>query len=355
MKANLEVLSRRYEDAINAYLADAGEATLSFAYELGRAMLADGVGLLELITVHHRALEALVVAAPSPQRASLVLASSEFLRELLSPFEMTFRGYREANEQLRVLNESLARQKGAVETANRELESFSYSVSHDLRAPLRSIEGFSEALLEDCADRLHDQDKKHLSFIREAAQHMTELIDDLLELARIGRIDPSPMRVDLTSLARRITERLHAAERGREVDWIIEERLFGFGDARLLELVLQNLLGNAWKFTAKREHARIELGQLETRGKVAFFVRDNGAGFDMSYSKKLFRIFQRLHAPTEFSGTGVGLAIVQRIVHRHGGEVWAEGEVDRGATFYFTLGGTAEREGDDEPRNHQGS
>jgi light-regulated signal transduction histidine kinase (bacteriophytochrome) len=343
MKPDVDVLSRRYAQAIGAYLADPGEVTLSRAYDLGREMLVDGVGILELAAIHNQAIEPLVVAAPARQQPSTIHAASEFFRELLSPFEMTFRGYRDANEQLRLLNEDLARQKEAVESANRELESFSYSVSHDLRAPLRSIDGFSQALLEDCGDKLDPPCQMHVGFIREAAQHMAELIDDLLELARVARVDLSSSRVDLTALAHKVIARLQAGEPGREVGCKIEPELTCEGDRRLLELVLQNLIGNAWKFTQKRKDARVEFGRLEVGGRLAYVVRDNGAGFDMRYSKKLFRAFQRLHVASDFEGTGVGLAIVQRIVHRHGGEVWAEAQVDQGAAFYFTLDGKVAR------------
>ncbi len=337
MNGNLDALRRQYQAAVDAYLKGGGEVALSGAYEIGRRALGDGMSLLDLVAAHRQAFEALVVPAPRPERARLARAASDFFSELVSPFEMTFRGYRQANDELRRLNESLSQQKQAVESANRELESFSYSVSHDLRAPLRSIDGFSRALLEDFADKLDDRGKRYLTFVREGAQRMAELIDDLLELSRVSRSELSRHRVDLTALARRIIERLRAAEPERNVEIIFED-LSADGDPRLLELVLQNLVGNAWKFTSKRDHARIEFGHVDRDGRTVYFVRDNGAGFNMSYANKLFGVFQRLHAATEFEGTGVGLAIVQRIVSRHGGEVWAEGEVDKGASFYFTLG-----------------
>jgi light-regulated signal transduction histidine kinase (bacteriophytochrome) len=339
MKVDFGELSRQYLAALDIYLREGGEAALSIAYELGRRALVDGVGILDLIALHRHALQGLVPAAPSEERSRLVDASSDFFSELLSPFEMTFRGYRQANEELQRLNENLAGQKQAVESANRELEAFSYSVSHDLRAPLRSIDGFSQVLLEDCADKLDTQGKKYLGFVREAAQHMSQLIDDLLELSRVSRSDLSRTHVDLGALARRVLDRLRAGDPKREIDFVIDDVLFAEGDPRLLELVLQNLVGNAWKFTSKREGARIEVGQRDESGRRVYFVRDNGAGFNMSYAKKLFGVFQRLHAATDFEGTGVGLAIVQRIVHRHDGEVWAEAQVDQGATFYFTLTG----------------
>lgn len=230
----------------------------------------------------------------------------------------------------------------ALEGANRELESFSYSVAHDLRAPLRSIDGFSQALLEDYNDTLDDQGRKYLHFIRESAQHMAELIDDLLTLSRVTRSELQHEPVDLSALARAAMTRLQRAQPERKVTVVIQEGLTGEGDPRLLAVVFDNLFGNAWKFTSKRDGEHIEFGAISNDGHLAYFVRDNGAGFDMAFASKLFGIFQRLHTAAEFEGTGVGLATVQRIVHRHGGRVWAEGKVNSGATFYFTLDDTEE-------------
>jgi light-regulated signal transduction histidine kinase (bacteriophytochrome) len=223
------------------------------------------------------------------------------------------------------------------EAVNRELEAFSYSVAHDLRAPLRSIDGFSQALLEDSADKLDEEGQKHLRFVRESAQQMAQLIDGLLTLSRVTRSELGRERVDLSALARAAIARLQRHQPDRRVDVTIRDGLEGEGDPRLLTVVLDNLLGNAWKFTGRRDQARVEFGVKSSDGRPAYFVRDNGAGFDMAYADKLFGVFQRLHGAAEFEGTGVGLATVQRIVRRHGGRVWAEGEVDGGATFYFTL------------------
>ena len=225
-----------------------------------------------------------------------------------------------------------------LEGANRELEAFSYSVSHDLRAPLRTIDGFSRILLEDYAEDLDEEGRDYLGRVRAASVHMGHLIDDLLNLSRVTR---SPLRrewVDLSALSAGIVRELRASQPEREVEFVIEEGVTGWGDARLMLVVLENLLGNAWKFTSKKPGARIEFG-VEKKPGGAYYVRDNGAGFDMDYADKLFGAFQRLHGAREFEGTGIGLATVQRIVHRHGGRVWAEGEVGQGATFYFTLGG----------------
>jgi two-component system NtrC family sensor kinase len=225
-----------------------------------------------------------------------------------------------------------------LERANKELESFSYSVSHDLRAPLRSIDGFSHMLLEDYSDKLDEQGQKYLRTVRECARHMGGLIDDLLGLARVSRTAIHRVDVDLTALARGIADRLRRTAPERDVDFTIEEGMVGIGDRGLLSVLLENLLGNAWKFTSKRERPRIAFGSERRDGKVTYFLRDNGAGFDMAYAEKLFGAFQRLHSSNEFEGTGIGLATVQRVVHRHEGRVWAEGKVGEGATFYFTLG-----------------
>src|SRR5216683_756184 len=227
-----------------------------------------------------------------------------------------------------------------LEAANEELDAFSYSVSHDLRAPLRSIDGFSQALLEDGADGLDGQGKDHLHRIRAATQRMGLLIDDLLNLSRVTRAEIHAERLDISALARSIAAEFQETQPERRMEFRIEDGLETTADARLLRLVLENLLGNAWKFTSKRASACIEFGKTHLNGAHAYFVRDDGAGFDPAYADKLFGAFQRLHAVTEFPGTGVGLATVQRIIHRHGGRVWAEGAVERGATFYFTLAET---------------
>jgi PAS domain S-box-containing protein len=234
--------------------------------------------------------------------------------------------------------QALLRAKEEAEDANRQLESFSYSVAHDLRAPLRSIDGFSQALLEDCGDQLGAEGKKYLGFVRQSAQLMGQLIDDLLHLSRVTRSELAREVVDLSALARGVLGRLEQAEPGRHVEVVIEEGLTAWGDPNLLTVALNNLLGNAWKFTARREAARVEFGAAVSGGQPTYYVRDNGAGFDMAYVGKLFGVFQRLHGAAEFEGTGVGLATVQRIIHRHHGRVWAEGQLDQGATFHFTLG-----------------
>jgi two-component system NtrC family sensor kinase len=223
-----------------------------------------------------------------------------------------------------------------LELKNEELESFSYSVAHDLRAPLRSLDGFSLALLEDYADRLDDEGRQYLRFVRESAQQMAQLIDDLLTLSRVSRAEFVREAIDLGDIARRVAARLAAESPARSVELVVAERLPARGDERLMTVVFENLLGNAWKFTGKTAHARIEIGITGDTPPV-YFVQDNGAGFDMAYASKLFGVFQRLHAASEFEGTGIGLATVQRVIRRHGGRIWAEGAVGRGAGFFFTL------------------
>jgi PAS domain S-box-containing protein len=225
-----------------------------------------------------------------------------------------------------------------LEHANRELEAFSYSVSHDLRTPLRAIDGFSQALLEDYNEQLDADGQSYLKRVRAASQRMAELIDDLLNLSRVSRYEMREEMVDLSLMAQQIVDSLRKAEGEREVKFSLTDNLKATGDPHLLRIALENLLGNAWKFTQKQEDAQIEFGSTgQENGHTAYFIRDNGAGFDMTYVSKLFGAFQRLHAANDFPGTGIGLATVQRIIHRHGGEIWAEGAVDQGATFYFSL------------------
>jgi PAS domain S-box-containing protein len=221
--------------------------------------------------------------------------------------------------------------------ANKELVAFSYSVSHDLRTPLRSIDGFSQALLEEYGNKLDDTGKTYLERIRKATQHMGRLIDDMLKLSRITQAEFKLEAVDLSKVVRAIAEAQKKENPDRSVDVIIQESIIVQGDPNLMQIVLENLLDNAWKFTGKEAHPRIEFGTTVRDGKTACFIRDNGAGFDMAYVDKLFGAFQRLHKTAEFPGTGIGLATVRRIINRHGGHIWAEGEVGKGATFYFTL------------------
>lgn len=244
----------------------------------------------------------------------------------------------ERTKELEEMNEELHRHAASLTVANAELDAFAYSVSHDLRAPLRSIDGFSQIILEDYSDRLDDEGRDTLDRIRRASQRMGSLIDNLLRLSRISRVEMHTEDVALSEIAERIVAELRRIEPDRDVEVVIEPRLAARGDRRLLEIAVDNLLRNSWKYTARRQTARIELYGTHSDGMRAFAVRDNGAGFDMAYADRLFGEFQRLHSESEFEGTGVGLATVRRIVKRHGGTIWAEAAVDQGATFYFTLG-----------------
>jgi light-regulated signal transduction histidine kinase (bacteriophytochrome) len=233
--------------------------------------------------------------------------------------------------------DTLKEARATAEEAARELESLTYSISHDLRAPLRSIEGFSQALIEDCADQLNADGKRYLQYIRESTQRMTQLIDGLLTLSRVSRGDLVRVPLNLSALARDILNRLRSSEPARPVESRVQEEILANADAQLITTALGHLLGNAWKFTSRQPAACIEFGTVPAQQPTVYFVRDNGAGFDMRYAEKLFGAFQRLHSVEDFPGTGVGLAIAHRVVRRHGGRIWGESEVDHGATFYFTL------------------
>lgn len=298
------------------------------------------------------------VVLQQPVRASLgLVARDTLLRQLLAGYSLILllgtmtavlmlriagaRQRTETDRRMKAdLEQRVTERTAELQAANQELEAFSYSVSHDLRAPLRAIDGFSQAVIEDYAARLDDQGKDYLNRVRTATQRMGHLIDDMLALSRVTRAEMRRETVNLSALAADVFAELQKSEPKRKVDWHIEPGLIAVGDDRLLRLALVNLLGNAWKFTARQPQPHIEFGAIRNAdGTTEFIVRDNGTGFDMAYAGKLFSVFQRLHTVAEFPGTGVGLAIVQRIIHRHGGQVRGVGMPGQGATFYFTLPG----------------
>jgi PAS domain S-box-containing protein len=274
-------------------------------------------------------------------------AYGQFVRDAEGkPSRMTGVNYditeqRRAQEEIRTLNQELehrvADRTAQLEAATNELEALAYSLAHDLRAPLRGIDGFSQAILDEYAGMFDAQGKRHLDRIRSAAQFMGQLIDDMLNLVRVSRSTMNMQHLDLSTMMREIAHELTARDPERRVEFVIQKDVLVRGDGRLLRIALEHLLGNAWKFTSQHPAARIECGVQDNNGTPVYFVRDDGVGFDMRYAEKLFGAFQRLHSAPEYPGTGVGLAAVQRIIRRHGGTVWAEGKEEHGATFYFTL------------------
>jgi signal transduction histidine kinase len=310
-------LEHEYKSALRDAVHGAGEVALAHAYELGRVAAGAGVGVVELASIHETALHEVLGQTAPPDEAQ------HFFTEALSPFEMTHRGFREANERL--------------EAAVKELEAFSYSVSHDLRAPLRTISAFTQAIAEDLRFQLDDRARDHLRRVLAAAARMNDLIDALLELSQISRAPLGRHKVDLSAMAMGVVEDLRRRDVTRRLGAEIEPELVVEGDGRLIRIVLENLIGNAWKFTAKVAQPKVTVGAKREGKETVFFVADNGAGFDMAYADRLFTPFQRLHPDREYAGTGIGLATVRRIVERHGGRIWADAIVGQGSTFFFTL------------------
>ena len=261
--------------------------------------------------------------------AKLVQANEELKTEISER--------KRAEDAIYQLNQELVEQRDQLELSNKELEAFSYSVAHDLRAPLRGIDGFSQAVLEDYGEILEEKGKSYLKRVREASQRMAKLIDAMLDLARLTRAEIHPELTDFSGMAESIVSDLQKLEPDRQVEWVIVKDIQVEADPDLLRVVMQNLLGNAWKFSGHESEPRIEIGITYHYSQPVYFVRDNGVGFDMTYVNKLFWAFHRLHAINEFPGIGIGLATVKRIVGRHGGRIWADATEGKGATFYFTL------------------
>lgn len=286
-------------------------------------------GLVKLLTAALSVTTAVMLWPLVPRLVAL--PSTAQLAALNQDLRTEIEERQRAEQALRIANSS-------IESKNRELEAFAYSVAHDLRAPLRGIDGFSQVLLEDYSDQIDDEGRSHLGQVRHSAQHMARLIDDLLALSRISRAELRLAPIDLVAIARHVENDLRLAQPDIPVTFITPRQLPVRADPGLMRIALVNLLSNAWKFSRGRADPQVELGFLQRSGEMVYFIRDNGAGFNMAYQDKLFVAFQRLHAPGEFDGTGVGLATVSRIIQRHGGRIWAEGQVDQGAIFYFTLG-----------------
>jgi two-component system, sensor histidine kinase and response regulator len=271
------------------------------------------------------------------RKTQLLRQQSELLERRNAELHESIKHAKLAEEQIKALNAHLETRLAQLDEANKELETFSYSVSHDLRGPLSRMAGFSRALLESSASQLDAQAALYLKRIDDGARHTCDLVDDLLQFSRLARIEMSEAAVDLTAIVRGIVAELSAREPDRKVKFAVAEGITAKGDFALLRAALLNLMENAWKFTRKHSQAVIEFGALENGEGPVYFVRDDGAGFDMGDSARLFNPFQRLHKDSEFEGTGIGLATVERIVRRHGGRIWAEGGIERGATFFFTL------------------
>jgi len=357
------VLVRKFP-AVEIHTAENGMAGLELFKELSpdiiltdiRMPVMDGIQMAREIRGVNSTASIIVISACSETDYLLEAIKMGISRYVLKPIDhkMLFEAVNDCiaritherqskaqNELIRRMNDELEQRvlerTAELEASNRELEAFCYSVAHDLSTPLRGINGFSNILLEEYSDRLDEDGKSYLVRMGSATVRMGQLINDLLELSRVTRRELHRERVDLSHLVHGIVDELREHEPDRQAEFIIAENLEDEGDPILIRLALENLLGNAWKYTSKEPTPKIEFGSRTCNGETVYFVRDNGIGFDMAYVHKLFIPFQRLHGIDEFGGTGVGLASVQRIISRHGGKIWAEGEPKKGATFYFTV------------------
>jgi signal transduction histidine kinase len=348
-KEAVRICNKKLEDA-----ADVCKAIVRYVYRTGERLILNNASQegefkdnLEVQTMQLRSVLCLPVVKQTETVGILYLENrlsdgiftpgkTGMTEMLASQAAISLENARLVDETTR-LNVELKEHVAQLEASNGEIEAFNYSVSHDLRTPLRGMDGLSKIVLEDYYESLDDKGRDYLRRIRASCQRMGLLIDGLLNLSRLSRSEIVREQVNLSALANEIAVALKNAQPERAVEFVIADGLIDEGDRNMLHVVLQNLLDNSWKFTEKHASARIEFGVTMNDGKPAYFVRDNGAGFDMAFADKLFRPFHRLHSEREFGGTGIGLATIHRVINRHGGRVWAEGETEKGATFYFTL------------------
>jgi signal transduction histidine kinase len=340
MSERMEALDREYMLALEKFLEAGDEIALSRAYELGRRAMIDGLGVLDMAIFHRVALQLLVLPASAADREMFADRAADFFHELLSPFEMSLRGYRAANEELRRLNDDLQRQKEAVETANTELESFSYSVSHDLRAPLRSMHGHATALLEDCASSLDELCRKYAERIVAASERMDRLIQDLLAYSRLTREEILRQPVELSGVVAEAQIQTEETLRETGAALKIDEPLPAVvGHWPVLVQILTNLLTNAVKFMAPGVAPRVHIWAERRNGRVRLWVEDNGIGIAPEHRERIFKIFERLHGMKTYPGTGIGLAIVRKGIERMGGKAGVESERGKGSRFWIELPG----------------
>lgn len=337
MSDYLQKFGKKYKSLVDDYLISDQELILKQAYELGRQAIVDGMGVLDIAAIHHKILAGLLLNKNVSENNNLIKRTENLFLECLSPFEMTLSGFQEANTTLQQFNETLKQRTIELEYANKELDAFSYSVSHDLRAPLRHISGFVQLLEKSAPSTLNDTSLRYLKIISDSTTLMGNLIDDLLTFSRTGRSDMKKEEVNLLHLVNDVRMEIQRDLKDRNIQWKIGKLPIVYGDKSMLRLVFINLIANAVKFTRICERSEIDIDYNNRADEFIFYVKDNGVGFEMEYADKLFGVFQRLHKQEEFEGTGIGLANVRRIIDRHGGRTWAEGKVNKGATFYFSL------------------
>jgi light-regulated signal transduction histidine kinase (bacteriophytochrome) len=332
-------IEKKYKAALREHLARPDEDTLFGAYQLGHDAIARGMGVLEIADIHQRALVSLTADATTPDEITAIFGNAHaFYREILSSFEMIHRGFRESTAAVEELEQRIQQRTSLLQETNKELDTFSYSVAHDLRAPLRAIDGFTRLLQDDFSSQLSDEGRRFLTIARTNAKKMTELLDNLLTLSRANRKKiATKSLVNMKELAHVVASDLLKKESNRTIVMDIHDVPSVPGSPTMMRQVLLNILSNAIKFTRGLPHPVIEFGSTMREGEQVFYVRDNGIGFEMRNADKLFDTFQHLHPEETYEGTGVGLAVVRRIIHRYGGRVWAEAEPNKGATIYFTI------------------